>query len=103
MSVVLIKQYRETDNQTVTNKKLQKEFLERDITSVIVPSEMNVEWINNDGLAIIKTYADTMKVLDAAEQLQADLLDVGIDSIILPCNTDVEVVPSPLRDSGINV
>ena len=94
MSVVLIKQYREVDNQSVQNKKLQEEFAERGLAGVIVPSDTNVEWLDNGELAIIKTYSDTTRVLEAAEQLQADLLAQDIDAIILPSNTDIEVCPT---------
>lgn len=102
MTTVLIKHYRETDNQAVQNKKLQDEFTQRDIVSVIVPSDCNVEWINDSGLAVIKTYSDTMKTLESAEQLQIDLKAAGVDSVILPTSVDVEVAPSSLFDFGIN-
>ena len=101
MSIVLIKQYTEKDNQKAINKALQADFTQRGITTVVVPSEVDVEWLNNGDLAIIKRYADTTKVKEAAEQVQADLLEKDIDSVILPTNVNIEVAPQALDDFGI--
>ena len=101
MSIVLIKQYTEKDNQKAINKALQADFTQRGVTTVIVPSEVDVEWLNNGDLAIIKRYTDTTKVKEAAEQVQADLLEQDIDSVILPTNVNIEVAPENLKAFGI--
>ena len=45
MTVVLIKQYKEIDVDSVTNTKLIKDFAERGCKAVVVPFDLNVEWI----------------------------------------------------------
>ena len=93
MSIVLIKHYSEKDNQKAINKALQADFTQRGITTVVVPSDVDIEWLNNGDIAIIKRYTDTTKVKEAAEQVQADLLDQDIDSIVLPPSVSIEVGP----------
>lgn len=93
MTTVLVKQYQEIDPDSVSNKKLIKEFAERSCKAIIVPFDLNVEWIDED-TAVIKTYSNDTRVLTGAEKLQTDLLEQGIDAVILPANTDIEVCPA---------
>ena len=99
MSIILIKQYREHDDQDDTNEKLQKEFTENGIATVVVPADLQVEMVSNLGqfgigenLAVIKAYGDSKVIRDAAKQLKIDLLTANVKSIILPADTSIETI-----------
>lgn len=99
MSVILIKQYREHDNADESNDRLQSEFSDNGIATVVVPADLQVEMVSEmDGLgygnnlAVIKAYADTKAVRGAAKQLKDDLSTAGIKSIILPADTSIEKI-----------
>jgi len=99
MSIVLLKQYRDTDDQIETNENLQKEFTDSGINSVVVPNGLSVEMITNLGqfgigesVAVINTFGITKKILADAAQLKKELEENDIRAIILPYNTGIEIL-----------
>lgn len=101
MSIVLIKQYKETENQS--NEELQVEFTKSGVDTVIVPYGLSVEWLPGIGtgqIAVINIdTSESVRLsqhVKAAEKLKKDLealVGYKIQAIILPADTDVEVMP----------
>jgi len=99
MSIILIKQYREHDDRDEANKRLQSEFTDNNIATVVVPAGLDIEMVSELGnfgigenLAVIKAYGDTKAIRDESVTLKADLAEVDVTAIILPADTSIEKI-----------
>lgn len=97
MSIVLIKQYIESDNREADGEALQVAFSNSGITAVVCPPGVAVEVLPAVGdmpqIAVINMHGDTKSIRDGADKLKADLKENNLQAIILPYNTNVEVLP----------
>ena len=99
MSIILIKQHKETKNQD--NKELQDEFTKGGVDTIIVPYGLSVEWLpgigkGNIALINIDTFRSDVILsqhIKAAEQLKKDLAGNAIQAIILPSDIGIEIMP----------
>lgn len=97
MSIVLIKQYIESDNREADGAALQAAFKDSKINSIICPPGIEVELLPHVGnlqqVAVITVHSDTKSIRKSADKVKADLQENDVQAIILPHNTGVEVLP----------